>query len=334
MGKKLLTVVVPTYNIESYIRKCIDSFKSINDKYYDLFEVLVINDGSHDNSINVVEEMVNGSDLDLKIINKENEGHGSTINRGIKESKGKYFKVVDGDDWVDTLHFEQFLEKLSQVDVDMVITDFTEQHIYDGSMVRINFNNNLEDGKVVQSLPENRIPMHALTYKLNVLKDNNITISENTFYVDIEYTLLPMKYVENYMYLNLDIYQYFLGRPDQSMNINVMKQKSDHHERVTKRILDFYHEIKLNRQLEKIVRDTLTYLIGKQCLLYLMNNDLSSIDGLFSYAEESNFNWKYDRKQKTTSLLYLNYKTKGVFSFVIHSILSKKKKEISNSDVH
>ena len=65
-----------------------------------------------------------------------------------------------------------------------------------------------------------------------------------------------------------------------------------------------------------------------------MNNDLSSIDGLFSYAEESNFNWKYDRKQKTTSLLYLNYKTKGVFSFVIHSILSKKKKEISNSDVH
>lgn len=334
MENKLLTVVVPTYNIECYIGRCIESFQSVNETYYDLFEILVINDGSEDNSISVVEELIDGSPLDFQIINKMNGGHGSTINRGIQEAQGKYFKVVDGDDWIDTFQFEKFLDYLSEIDVDMIVSDFTEQHIYDGSVVRHDFRSKFEVGKVIQSLPDFRIPMHALTYKLSILKNNNILISENTFYVDMEYTLLPMEYVKNYVYFNLDIYQYFLGRPDQSMNINVMKQKADHHEKVTKRILDFYSKIRFNTNLAKIVRDSLTYLINQQCLLSMMNNNLSSINKLFVYAEKNHFKWKYNKKQKTTSLLYINFKTKGIFSIIIDFILDRKKKEMSFSDVH
>ena len=93
MQDKLLTIVVPTYNISEYIEKCINSFLEVNEKYYKDFEVIVVNDGSTDNSLQVVEELINNSCLNIRVVNKENGGHGSTINVGIKESKGKFFKV-------------------------------------------------------------------------------------------------------------------------------------------------------------------------------------------------------------------------------------------------
>lgn len=225
MQDKLLTIVVPTYNISEYIEKCINSFLEVNEKYYKDFEVIVVNDGSTDNSVQVVENLIIDSNLDLRIISKENGGHGSTINVGITEAKGKYFKVIDGDDWIDISSFETLLEKLKIIDVDMVISNYIEQHVYNNSKKTIDFVKRIVPNVIVEGLPDRRIPMHALTYKTSILKNNEIRLSEKTFYVDTEYTLLPIKYVRNYVYYDLDIYQYFLGRPDQSMHINIMKQK-------------------------------------------------------------------------------------------------------------
>ena len=106
----ILTIAVPTYNIENYISRCIQSFISVNPIYYNDFELLIINDGSKDNSVGVVEELIKESNLNIRIINKENGGHGSAVNRGISEAKGKYFKVIDGDDWINKHDFEEFLQ--------------------------------------------------------------------------------------------------------------------------------------------------------------------------------------------------------------------------------
>ena len=120
MYDKLVTIIVPMYNIEQYITKCIESFKQVDKKYYEHFEVIVVNDGSTDNSLQVVEDLItNSSHLNIRVVNKENGGHGSTINVGIKESKGKFFKVIDGDDWIDVPSFEKLLEELKGIDVDM-----------------------------------------------------------------------------------------------------------------------------------------------------------------------------------------------------------------------
>ena len=277
MRDKLLTIVVPTYNISEYIEKCINSFLAVNEKYYKDFEVIVVNDGSTDNSVQVVENLIIDSNLDLRIISKENGGHGSTINVGITEAKGKYFKVIDGDDWIDISSFETLLEKLKIIDVDMVISNYIEQHVYNNSKKTIDFVKRIVPNVIVEGLPDRRIPMHALTYKTSILKNNEIRLSEKTFYVDTEYTLLPIKYVRNYVYYDLDIYQYFLGRPDQSMHINIMKQKSDHHYRVTKRILELYKEIHTDKIQENIVREALIYLINKQCQLAIMNDKLEEM---------------------------------------------------------
>ena len=184
MESKLLTVVIPTYNIEKYIGTCINSFKNVSSQFYKDFELIVVNDGSTDNSLQLVESLAKDSDLDIIIINKENGGHGSTINTGIREAKGKYLKVVDGDDWIDVHNFETFLSELKEIDVDMVITNYTEQHIYNETTKTIDFSGKYQGNVIIKSILNERIPMHALTYRTNILKSNNISISENTFYVD------------------------------------------------------------------------------------------------------------------------------------------------------
>ncbi|MEZ7737243.1 glycosyltransferase [Gemella sanguinis] len=334
MQDKILSIIVPTYNIEQYIKKCIESFKKINEKYYSEFEVIVVNDGSTDNSVQLVESLMVDTALDLRIISKENGGHGSTINVGITESKGKYFKVIDGDDWIDVSSFETLLEKLKTIDIDMVISNYTEQHVYNNSKKTIDFIERIVPNIVIEGLPDRRIPMHALTYRTSILKGNNIKISEKTFYVDMEYTLLPLKYVNNYIYYNLDVYQYFLGRPDQSMNINVMKEKYEHHNRVVKRVLDLYNEIKGNKKLEEIVENALEYLINKQCLLFLMNNNKKGTYELFKYSDKCNFRYTFSKDRKTVGLLYINYKTKKIFNFIIEPIINKKVKKLGEDYVN
>ena len=334
MQDKLLSIVVPTYNIEQYITTCIESFKRVQDKYYSEFEIIVVNDGSTDNSVKVVENLIVDSDLDLRIISKENGGHGSTINVGITEAKGKYFKVIDGDDWIDISSFETLLEKLKTIDVDMVISNYTEQHVYNNSKKTIDFVERIVPDVILEGLSDRRIPMHALTYKTSILKNNSIRLSEKTFYVDTEYTLLPIKYVKNYIYYDLDIYQYFLGRPDQSMHINIMKQKSEHHYRVTKRILEFYREIHTDKIQENIVREALIYLINKQCQLAIMNNNLEEMYELFDYANKCGFRWKYDKEKKVTSLISLNYRMKRIFDCFVNSLVKKKQKEWSEIDAY
>ena len=120
---KILSVVIPTYNMEKYLKICLDSF-IYDDKAHDL-EVLIVNDGSKDNSLKIAQEYETKYPNIFKVIDKENGGHGSTINAGLKVATGKYFKAVDADDWVDTKELAKLLDYLKTADVDCVLTDFT-----------------------------------------------------------------------------------------------------------------------------------------------------------------------------------------------------------------
>lgn len=119
MNDKLLNISVAAYNVEATIEQCLDSF--IQSKYLNSFEVLVVNDGSKDDTSRIVSQYVEKYPGTIRLIDKENGGHGSTINAAVKNALGKYFKVVDGDDWVDTEAFDRFLEFLEGTDVDLVL---------------------------------------------------------------------------------------------------------------------------------------------------------------------------------------------------------------------
>ena len=118
------------------------------------------------------------------------------------------------------------------------------------------------------------------------------------------------------------------------MHINIMKQKSDHHYRVTKRILELYQEIHTDKIQENIVREALIYLINKQCQLAILNNNLEEMYELFNYANKCGFTWRYDKEKKVTSLISLNYRMKRIFDCFVNSLVKKKQKEWSEIDAY
>ena len=116
MDEKILTVTIPSYNVEAYLEDCLESF--VNSEVMDDIEVLIVNDGSSDNTAKIAQRYVDKYENTFRLINKENGGHGSTINTGVREAKGKYFKVVDGDDWVDTRSFIHLVKVLKESDAE------------------------------------------------------------------------------------------------------------------------------------------------------------------------------------------------------------------------
>ena len=325
----LLTIVMPSYNIQDYILKGIESFQQVNPNHKEKFEVLIVNDGSTDDTEKVAKEVL-GKDslLNGRVITKENGGHGSTINRGIQEAKGKFFKVIDGDDWIIPAEFEKFLDALETTDVDMIITDFTEQHVYNDTAVRNDLIDKYEVGKTYTGIPDVRIPMHSVAYKTSILSKNNIRLSEKTFYVDMQYTLFPLEYVHSFVYWNFDIYQYYIGRPEQSMNIESMKRNVRHHLTVTNSVLDYFSKIEGDVVLNRVVSETLVYLISLQVdLSWMVDDSKALLTELYSKIQQSSYN--YIPTKKFDKLSYLNHNTNYALGVIFNPILKKysKKKE-------
>ena len=118
MNTKILTITVPAYNAEKYLDRCLQSF--LVPEILDALEVLVINDGSRDSTSDIASRYVNQYPDTFHLINKKNGGHGSGINCGIAHATGKYFKIVDADDWLNTEVLAQYIGLLRTVDTDIV----------------------------------------------------------------------------------------------------------------------------------------------------------------------------------------------------------------------
>lgn len=109
MANKVLTIVIPTYNMEKFISRCLDSLLilNIND-----VEILVINDGSRDNSSKIAHEYQEKYPLSIKVIDKENGNYGSCINVALSMATGKYFRILDADDYFDNKSFANYVDML------------------------------------------------------------------------------------------------------------------------------------------------------------------------------------------------------------------------------
>lgn len=309
-NKYSLTVVVPAYNIERYIGKLIESFKYVAENYQGQFEVLIVNDGSVDETVDIAEKLIASHPFDnIRVINKENGGHGSTINRGLQEATGKYFKVIDGDDWVDKLAFESLLDKLGQADQDMIITDYTEQYVLDHKTNLVQPIAIEKANQVQSGIPNQRVPMHSITYKTAILRDNHISLSEGIFYVDIQYTIFPLKYVQSWIYYPLNVYQYLLGRANQSVNINSYIKNAKHHLKVLKSILEFYDTIYYESDLIQVVSRTLKQLLDLQWIIcYMSDDDKELLKDTFQALEYSHYKYDLSEARKLSKLIYLEQK--------------------------
>ena len=230
--------------MEKYLNKCLDSLLVTN---MDLIEVLVINDGSKDNSSAIAHEYQDKYPNVFKVIDKENGNYGSCINRGLKEATGKYVKILDADDSFYSSNFDRFLDEIKDIDVDLILTDFISED-EQGNVLRksnypLPFNvksdylHLFRSGKI-----DFQINMHAITYKLQNLVDMNYQQTEGISYTDMEWCFTPMTKVRTGVYLKFPVYRYLLGRPGQTMDESVKKKQIIQLMKMTESLAERYNK--------------------------------------------------------------------------------------------
>lgn len=247
--EKILTIVVPSYNVEKYLRQTLESF--VEKTILRDIEVLIVDDGSQDTTPQIGKEYEMKYPDSFRVISKKNGGHGSTVNRGIEEACGQYFKVVDGDDWVNTGDFVKLVEKLKCCHADYVVTNYFEVDHVTGEKTEKTFaalgNGGYtcdEYSKFDDIAEKVQIPMHALVIRTGILKENRIRLDEHCFYVDVEYILYPIPYVETVAYYDLFIYMYRLAQVTQSVSIQGFKKHIQNHIDVIMHLTEFAEQYK------------------------------------------------------------------------------------------
>ena len=249
MQGKILTIAVPSYNAEKYLTETMPSILAA--KYRDLIDLVIVNDGSIDMTRKVAEEISQQYPEIVRVINKENGGHGSAVNTGIEYAVGKYFKVVDADDWVDTENLDLLIEYLQETDVDNVLSPYYKVFVDENSSIlnieEYNEFTKVQKRKIYQaddffSTIGQTVGMHTITIKTDILKNNKIKLSEKIFYVDMEYIIYTIPHVETIIYFEKPIYKYRLGTSEQSVNINSYIRNREMHKKVIFNIVSYYRD--------------------------------------------------------------------------------------------
>ena len=236
-----ITFTVPCYNSEDYMERCIDSLLSADERV----EIIIVDDGSTDGKGEIAFNYASKYPEIVSVLHQENGGPGAGVNAGLALAEGKYFKVVDSDDWLDEEELQKLLRKIRQweknnVTVDLIVCNYIYDHFYENKTKRMSYRNVLKENKICgwndirHFRPSQYLVMHSLFFRTEVLRESGVKLPKHTFYVDNLFANQPLPYVQSLCYLNLDMYHYFLGREDQSVNEKVLMQRIDQQIRVTK----------------------------------------------------------------------------------------------------
>lgn len=321
---KLLTITVPCYNSQDYMEKCIESLLPGGERV----EIIVIDDGSKDETGKIADTYAEKYPTVVRAVHQENGGHGEGINQGLRHATGKYFKTVDSDDWL-SADFPQFLDLLEKYDrqdrVDLIVTNYYYDHADGKGNRSINFSN---------ALPENRIfgwedtkpfcadqilMVHACTFRTEMLRQIGLTMPKHTFYEDNYMIYGNLQAVEHMVYMNTDLYHYFIGREGQSVQEDVMTRRYAHQLKATELCFTAFHldDVKSRRKL--------SYLKHELFIMFGISILYARLNGSAQATQDLNQMWEtcrtFDRKwadhyRYRTPLRFICIPGKGGTSFV------------------
>lgn len=249
MESKLVTICVPSYNVQRYLERCLHTL--VDHSYAPYVEILVIDDGSADQTAAIAQEFERHYPGIVRLIQKPNGGHGSTINRAIKEGRGKYFMIVDGDDWIDSSQFAALLSKVQTGEIDSDVISANYHHINMETGICTPWHQETEvtyfqEFTLDQLDTENiYFTLASSLFKLDILKRVNMPLQEHTFYVDVEYILFPVPFLKTATFVDYYIYKYMQGNAEQSIHIPTMVKRYEHHNQVMRRVLRYGAETEM-----------------------------------------------------------------------------------------
>ena len=296
---KVLSIAIPCYNSESYMKKCINSLLIGGDQV----EILIVDDGSSDGTAaiaNVYAEKYPGI---VKAIHQENGGHGEAVNTGIRNASGLYFKVVDSDDYLAREPYLKVLDALkkmaeSEEPVDLVISNFVYDKQGASRKKVMRYSRSFPHEEVfgweqVSRLPKGKyLLMHSLIYRTQLLKDCGLELPKHTFYVDNLFAYEPLPYVKTMYYVDVNLYRYFIGRDDQSVHESVMIKRIDQQLKVNRLMVEVYNKGNFSeKHLKKYMYNYLEIITSiSQIMLIRAKTDeaLEKKKDLLEYIKQSN----------------------------------------------
>lgn len=239
----VLTVAVPTFNMEWCLSKNLRTYQ--DQRLFYRLEVLCVNNASEDSSKEIIASFCRETPEIYHMIDRKTDDYGAAINDAISCARGKYFRIVDADDWVNTEELVKLVDTLEKGEADVVLTDYQIVSMKDQSAKTVRAKDRGADyGRVctafewpIQTLPST----HATTYRLRLLHENHFYVQTGLFFVDEEYAILPYLYAQSIIYYPYDIYRYQVANPNQSTSTINRARYYKHREKVLRRLInDFY----------------------------------------------------------------------------------------------
>ena len=296
MQQKLITFDVPCYNSAAYMRHCIETLLSAGEQA----EIILVDDGSvKDDTPAICDEYVAKYPTIVKAIHQEN---------GIRNATGLYYKVVDSDDWLDTDALKKVLARLTTLVArgtapDMMICNYVYEHVEDNTTLTVRYTNVFPQNRlfnwthVGHFRPDQNILMHSVMYRTEVLRKCGMVLPKHTFYVDNIFVYQPLPYVKSMYYMDLDLYRYFIGRADQSVNESIMVKRVDQQLRVTRHMIDCQDldELKDQKRLH-------AYMVHYLSVMMAVSDIFLLLDGSDEAKAKRTGLWRYLKDHVSTGV--------------------------------
>lgn len=310
---KLLTVAIPCYNSQEYMKHAIESVLVGGED----IEILIVNDGSKDDTAKIADEFEVAYPGIVRAIHQENGGHGEAVNAGLRNAKGLYYKVLDSDDWLDQDSLLRVMNKLRQMVkegrmVDMFLANYVYEKPSEHKHKVIRYEGVFPENQIFGwsdikrfKISQN-ILMHSVIYRTQMLHDCGLELPKHTFYVDNIFVYVPLPNVKTMYYMDVNLYRYYIGREDQSVNEDVMISRIDQQIKVNKIMIDAYDLTKIrNKKLKDYMVKYLAMMMTVSSIFLIKEG---SEESLTKRAELWN---------------YLKDASKGMFRLVNHQVLSR-----------
>lgn len=242
MKQPILTIAVPIYNMERWLDKNLGTYR--NPALYGRLEVLCLNNASEDGSKAVIQRYVDECPQIFALVDRNSRGYGESVNEALAYARGMYFRIVDADDWVDTMELVRLVDALENCDTDIALTDYEIVNMQTGAMTPVTAGSKgVEYGKLFFefSWPLKTLPsIHGTTYRTALLRESGFRMQDGIFFVDEEYVILPYLFAKSVIYYPFDIYRYQVANPAQSTSPQNRAKYHGHREKVLRRLIADY----------------------------------------------------------------------------------------------
>lgn len=296
---KLITFAVPCYNSAAYMDHCVRTLLTGGDD----IEIILVDDGSTKDDTPAICDRYQAEYPDIvRAIHQENGGHGEGVNQGLRHAQGMYYKVVDSDDWLDEAALKAVLDKLrafagAEQPLDLFIANYVYEHVEDNTQKVMKYTNVFPEGRVFtwneigRFRPSQYLLMHSVIYRTEMLRACQLELPKHTFYVDNIFVYQPLPYVKSMYYMDLDLYRYFIGRADQSVNESIMVKRVDQQLRVTRHMIDCQDldELKDQKRLHAYMVHYLSVMMAVSDIFLLLDGSdeaKAKRTGLWQYLKD------------------------------------------------